>query len=272
MSLYLGKKKIAGNINKGNVADDLSEYIVDFDDSGNTEGVSDLETLLNHTVSGSKIGSLFNLIKTGFKIIKDKFENLKASNVKINDTNRLIDGNETNIQALVDVIANKVINELVSNENLTTQLGNYIAKTQISSSQINDSNKVPSSSLIYGMNNTLNGKAASGHTHDDRYYTESEVVNLINTTTMRYMKDVSSIINDPTLNYCYTGYIEGDIIASIGLPLTNPNWVTIVYLCHPNKDGWATRLAFPYGQTYFFKSSATGTTWGSWIKFTGTAI
>lgn len=43
----------------------------------------------------------------------------------------------------------------ITKENLGINLNNYVPKTSISNTQVNDSNKIPSSSLIYSMNDTL---------------------------------------------------------------------------------------------------------------------
>ena len=94
-----------------------------------------------------------------------------------------------------------------------------------------------------------------------------------NNNSLPYIGDVSSLITDPNILYSFIGYITGDIITQVGLPVTSPGWYTIVYLHHPNDDGWATRLAFPYGQSnYFYKSSASGNVWNGWARYDGTLI
>ena len=59
--------------------------------------------------------------------------NGKASSVKAEDTQDLLGsaGEETNVQALIDYIADQVKNQLVSDSALTAKLANYILKNQI---------------------------------------------------------------------------------------------------------------------------------------------
>lgn len=59
--------------------------------------------------------------------------NGKASSVKAEDTQDLLGsaGEETNVQALIDYIADQVKNQLVSDSALTTKLAKYILKSQI---------------------------------------------------------------------------------------------------------------------------------------------
>ena len=59
--------------------------------------------------------------------------NGQASSVKAEDTEGLVGtaGGETNVQALIDYIADQVKNQLVSDSALTTKLAEYILKSQI---------------------------------------------------------------------------------------------------------------------------------------------
>lgn len=59
--------------------------------------------------------------------------NGQASSVKVEDTQGLLGsaGAETNVQALIDYIADQVKNQLVSDSALTTKLAEYILKSQI---------------------------------------------------------------------------------------------------------------------------------------------
>jgi len=63
--------------------------------------------------------------------------------------------------------------------------------------------------LLSQLNTDLAGKAASSHTHDDRYYTESEINALVNsiTTQSDYIKvDLANAINATgTLYYMRLG-------------------------------------------------------------------
>ena len=62
---------------------------------------------------------------------------------------------KTTIQLLIDSIAQKVANELVTNSALTTTLANYVTKAMMSNVQVNDQNRVPTSSLAFSMNQAI---------------------------------------------------------------------------------------------------------------------
>lgn len=75
---------------------------------------------------------------------------VKASGLDITDTKGLTgeENSETNTQALIDAIANKVINELVS-------------KNMISTTIEDSDDKVASTSLVYQLNNNLESNATA---------------------------------------------------------------------------------------------------------------
>lgn len=64
-------------------------------------------------------------------------------------------GEETNVQALIDAIAERVANKLVTSDSLTSQLANYMTKSMMSNQQVNDQNKVPTSALVYLMSQEI---------------------------------------------------------------------------------------------------------------------
>lgn len=72
MALYFGSKKIAGNTTSEPLKNDVKNYTVTFDDSGTTENVNDIDSLLTKFKSKLSLSSLFNLIKTGFKMLNEK--------------------------------------------------------------------------------------------------------------------------------------------------------------------------------------------------------
>lgn len=82
----------------------------------------------------------------------------KASGLTAEDAEGILGTADANVnfQALVDAIADKVMNELVTNSALTTQLANYVTKAMMSNVQVNDNNHVPTSGLVYGMNEDIN--------------------------------------------------------------------------------------------------------------------
>lgn len=99
----------------------------------------------------------------------------KASGLTAEDAEGLLGTPDANVnfQALVDAIANKVMNELVTNSALTAQLANYVTKAMMSNEQVNDNDHVPTSSLVYNMNEDitqLNSELTSGESVSQEDY------------------------------------------------------------------------------------------------------
>lgn len=87
----------------------------------------------------------------------------KAINLPAVDTSGIIGtaGGESTTQALLDELASRVVSKLVTNDALTTKLADYMTKSMMSGTQVNDANHVPTSALAYSMNQaieTLNSK------------------------------------------------------------------------------------------------------------------
>ena len=160
MALYLGSKKVAGNTTSESLDDDVKDYKVTFDDSGEVEGITNIDTFMSNFKSKLTLSNLFSMIKAGFKIVKDNIANLTTSNIKSTDTEGLLGSKNAQVisQDLIDKIANKVVNELVTNQNLTNTLANYVSKSMISTSIENNSSKVAATSLVNQLNNDKVGK------------------------------------------------------------------------------------------------------------------
>ena len=73
-----------------------------------------------------------------------------ATSVKATDTQGLVveSGGDSNTQALLDVLARKVAQELVSDSGLATKLADYVAKTDIVQTESTATDKVPSSAYL----------------------------------------------------------------------------------------------------------------------------
>lgn len=89
----------------------------------------------------------------------------KAINLPAVDTSGIVGtaGEESTTQALLDELASRVVSKLVTNDALTTKLADYMTKSMMSGTQVNDANHVPTSALAYSMNQaieTLNSKTA----------------------------------------------------------------------------------------------------------------
>ena len=164
MALFLGSKKVAGNTTSESLDSDVKDYKVTFDDSGEVDGITDMDTFMSSFKSKLQLANLFSIIKAGFKIVKDNItnitntiSNLTASDIKATDTEGILGTENTEVisQDLIDAIADKVVNEFVTNTTLTNQLANYVSKSMISTSIENNSSKVSATSLVYQLNSDL---------------------------------------------------------------------------------------------------------------------
>ena len=81
----------------------------------------------------------------------------KAVSIPVTDSQGLIGetNTETNTQLLINAIAEKVANQLVTNDALTSKLADYMSKSMLSNEQLNDQNMVPTSALAYAMNQSI---------------------------------------------------------------------------------------------------------------------
>ena len=86
-----------------------------------------------------------------------------ATSVKATDTQGLVvsAGGDSNTQVLLDVLARKVAQELVSDSGLATKLADYVKKTDIVQTESTATDKVPSSAYIKSMKDTINSNLDS---------------------------------------------------------------------------------------------------------------
>lgn len=99
------------------------------------------------TIGVEEDGTIKSIIKAASLLITDNQELVVEKQGEV--------AQETTTQALIDAIADKVANQLVTNTALTSQLVNYVTKAMMSNSQTNDQNKVPTSALAYLMNQQI---------------------------------------------------------------------------------------------------------------------
>ena len=99
------------------------------------------------TIGVEEDGTIKSIIKAASLLITDNQELVVEKQGEV--------AQETTTQALIDAIADKVANQLVTNTALTSQLANYVTKTMMSNAQVNDQNKVPTSALAYLMNQQI---------------------------------------------------------------------------------------------------------------------
>ena len=91
----------------------------------------------------------------------------KASDIPATDSNNILENNVSpTTQALIDAVANKVVNELVTNTALTSTLANYMTKSLMSSQNADNTDMVPTLALTNAMQksiDTLNSKMWTRH-------------------------------------------------------------------------------------------------------------
>ena len=86
-----------------------------------------------------------------------------ATSVKATDTQGLVvsAGGDSNTQVLLDVLARKVAQELVSDSGLATKLADYVKKTDIVQTESTATDKVPSSAYLKQALGTINSNFAA---------------------------------------------------------------------------------------------------------------
>lgn len=99
------------------------------------------------TIGVEEDGTIKSIIKAASLLITDNQELVVEKQGEV--------AQETTTQALIDAIADKVANQLVTNTALTSQLANYVTKAMMSNVQANDQNKVPTSALAYAMSQDI---------------------------------------------------------------------------------------------------------------------
>lgn len=98
---------------------------------------------------------------SGKRLDQKMEERKKASGLLATDTQGILGGagTEVSLQAIIDKVAEKITNELVSNSSLAQTLANYVTKAMMSNVQVNDGNKVPTSALAYAMQQAITANA-----------------------------------------------------------------------------------------------------------------
>ena len=82
-----------------------------------------------------------------------------------------------------------------------------------------------------------------------------------------------AVLTDPNYKYCYVTNVSTGTAKYMNLPDHN-DWYYIMYIAHNNENGYGLQLAFPLAGNpqYIYVRQASGMTWGSWYRFTGTVV
>lgn len=177
---------------------------------------------------------------------------------------------KTTTQLLIDRIAQKVANELVTNSALTTTLANYVTKAMMSNVQVNDQNKVPTSSLAFSMNQAITELNSDISERLIMFDDGSTAIQSKNGNTLRRLQMQSA--NDDIAYFKSTD--GGATWPTVKTLLTNADIQTeynvannnVVFRCEAT-DGSAIQLATTATQLQLQKrTSATGSWEIVWTK------
>lgn len=167
-----------------------------------------------------------------------------ATSVKATDTQGLVvsAGGDSNTQVLLDVLAHKVAQELVSDSGLATKLADYVKKTDIVQTESTATDKVPSSAYIKSVKDTINSNLEV--MYDSEVITSQE-------TIQSYAESLPA--DGKTYSKRYTG------------PSDRPDEdFGIVYITKYDDSLVIIRAStFSKGRTY---TRAKNNTWKGWVK------
>lgn len=198
-------------------------------------------------------------------------ETFKASNMPVTDTHGIMgdSGSTVMSQELFDAVAEKIVNELVSNARLNTvlteKLADYIMKSKIVNHLLaTDESTVlsgPMGKELKELLDVLNTKSSKiGHTHDDRYHTKQEDGELFYAKNATSVSDCLVDTNSPGI-YIYAdnathrpveGEGNGGVILTFGF-----------------LKMWTTRIAISNDLRLFVSLHTPGVSYGEWKEISG---
>lgn len=148
----------------------------------------------------------------------------KAINLPAVDTSGIVGtaGEESTTQALLDELASRVVSKLVTNDALTTKLADYMTKSMMSGTHVNDASHVPTSALAYSMNqaiDTLNSKMLIKSTNIKFGMCNINCFRVGNIAMIQCVSGTVDIIADSTLFTIPEGYRP---CADIDFPTRSP--------------------------------------------------
>lgn len=185
---------------------------------------------------------------------------LKASGLNITDTEGLVGeaNEEVTTQALINAIADKVANQLVSNNTLTTQLANYVTKSMIKTDFEDSTETVPASSLVNQLNSDIeehfslpsDGLHTAMQTKNGNTWRRLEIENA--NDDVRFFKSTDGGATWPTVKTLLTtgetgveywsGLSHNIVISSGGIWVEAPNKITVppgtyIFMAHVTIPG-----------------------------------
>ena len=181
--------------------------------------------------------------------------NGSAASVTAVDTQGLVagGGENTNAQALLNALALKVAQELVSNTKLAQQLADYVAKTDIVQTESTATNKVPSSAYL------------------------KQVVDAQNSNLGNISADLNTVIGDINpLKSNYINHISANVLNKVNLVLWDANTAdtpfkvgNTVYgngfcITYSSGEQWLCQLAMAVGDSHLFTRHRREGVWSGW--------
>ena len=184
-------------------------------------------------------------------------------------------------QELFDAVAEKIVNELVSNEKLNTvlteKLADYIMKSKIVNHLLaTDESTVlsgPMGKELKGLLDVLNTNSSKvGHIHDERYYTETEIDGRFASLTtgetllsiLKYLP--SKYLDDPPKYLNLSGYDIEIYVSRSQVTISGTGYWACVLGVHDNNNGnlKGAQVAITTGATYqrSFTYQSGWTSWG----------
>lgn len=181
----------------------------------------------------------------------------KAASLLVTDTQGFVGdkNSETNVQLLIDAIADKMVKQLVSNSALTQQLANYVAKSMMSNIQVNDTDKVPTSALAYAMQQAITANA-NGITQLNNNFQYKELTNDfdLNNALGKYRTDSSIIITS---------------LKNKPSEIRNSGEATIDWYPANERNTYGIQIMrWTYGNTHMiFTRNKIENTWAEWVQY-----
>lgn len=167
------------------------------------------------------------------------------ADAEITDTYGLLatEGQKLTAQKLFDAIANKITNVLVSNDALTQKLADYMLKSLMSNVNLNSTENVPTSALVYTMQESLNALNSSLSNISNRFYAQTSETDFNKLTK--------------------SGYYYGKLTQNTPDGTTDTNWIVEVQAFDDNPNYVFQRVARASDKSIFTRIK-DNRTWSDW--------
>lgn len=130
--------------------------------------------------TGGALRTMLGYLTRWVKSLKDDKVDISGGDI----ANTKVSAIATSTASFPTLTVNDTVKTIVGKINkwfsdCTAKFGNYVLKSMITNQQVNSTNNIPTSALVYAMQQAItqlnSDKAPAVHNHDDRYYTETEV-------------------------------------------------------------------------------------------------